>query len=378
MRVSYQVLTSPARGAIAVVQLRGQGAVELVDRVFRPNRGGPLASTPEGRLRLGRAGLGIGDEVVAVRLEATVPTIEIQCHGGPAAVEAVVGALKQAGAIEETTQNATIEAQALDDLARAPTLRSAAILLDQANGVLSATIDQTLDAIRSGSDPFPILDALIRRGEIGTRLLTGWRVAIVGRPNVGKSRLFNALAGYERSIVDPAPGATRDVVTIRSAFGGWPVELADTAGDREDVDPVERIGIDLARQARRDADLVLLVLGRSEPLREVDHRLLEELPGSLVIANKSDRPPAWVLQEREAIDVSAEKGEGIDLLVRAIESRLVPDPPNSGEAVPFRREQVEALREAREALSIGNPGVAAQRLSTLTRATTTAVEPGAD
>ncbi len=365
MNVSYQLLTSSARGAIAVVRIRGQGAVDLVDRVFRPNRGRPLGSTPEGRLRLGRAGLGIGDEVVAVRLAGSVPSVEIQCHGGPAAVDAVMSALKQAGAIEETTADSTVEAQALDDLARAPTLRSAAILLDQANGALSAAIHRILESIQHRAEPGPDLDALIRRGNVGMRLLTGWRVAIVGRPNVGKSRLFNALAGYDRSIVDPTPGATRDVVTIRTAFGGWPVELSDTAGDREDVDPVERIGIDLARQERREADLVLLVLDRSEPLDEVDHRLLKDLQGALVVANKSDRPPAWVRQGREAIDVSAETGEGIDHLVRVIESRLVPDPPTSGEAVPFRREQVEAIREAREAISMGDPGTAARRLSSL-------------
>ncbi len=365
MKVSYQVLTSPARGAIAVVQIQGQGAVDLVDRVFRPNRGSSLASTPEGRLRLGRAGLGIGDEVVAVRLAGSVPLVEIQCHGGPAAVEAVVGALEQAGAIEETASDSTIEARALHDLARAPTLRSAAILLDQANGALSAAIHRLLEAIQLKAEPGPALATLIGRGEIGTRLLTGWRVAIAGRPNVGKSRLFNALAGYDRSIVDPTPGATRDVVAIRTAFGGWPVELSDTAGDREDVGPVERIGIDLGRQERRDADLVLLVLDRSEPLHEVDRRLLEEIPGALVVANKSDRPPAWRREEREAIEVSAETGEGIDPLVHAIESRLVPDPPPLGEAVPFRREQVQALREARQAESIGDPGTAAKWLTSL-------------
>src|SRR5262249_49537761 len=130
---------------------------------------------------------------------------------------------------------------ALIDLASAPTLRSAEILLDQANGALRLEIDRIRREMEhSAETPLAALDALLRRGEIGVKLTTGWRIAIAGRPNVGKSRLFNALAGFERAIVDPAPGVTRDVVTYRTAFGGWPVELADTAGLRETEDAIEQ------------------------------------------------------------------------------------------------------------------------------------------
>ena len=76
------------------------------------------------------------------------------------------------------------------------------------------------------------LEILIKRSEVGLRLVSGWRVVLAGRPNVGKSRLLNALAGYDRAIVDPTPGTTRDVVTIRTALDGWSVELSDTAGLR--------------------------------------------------------------------------------------------------------------------------------------------------
>src|SRR5262249_7525364 len=136
-------------------------------------------------------------------------------------------------------------------------------------------------------------DALIRAADVGTRLVSGWKVVIAGRPNVGKSRVFNALAGFDRSIVNPQAGVTRDVVSIRTAFGGWPVELSDTAGERDSSDVVERLGIVRARQERRDADLVLLVLDRSEPLEEIDRNLLEAAPTSLVVANKCDLAAAW-------------------------------------------------------------------------------------
>lgn len=376
MNSRYQILTAPGRGAIALIRVRGSLAVRLVDSVFHPHRGKPLVDTAPGRLRLGRMGLGVGDEVVSVRLDADVPTVEIQCHGGPAAVAAVVGALEAAGAVPgsglETASEDRIRAQAIEDLAFAPTLRTASILLDQAHGALSQAIDRLSD--QNAADPpsgpdSPLLDqidGLIRRGEVGTRLRTGWWVAIAGRPNVGKSRLFNALAGFERSIVDPRAGVTRDVVTLRTAFGGWPVELADTAGDRESIEAIEQIGIRRARQHRRDAHLVLLVLDRSERLREIDRHLLETVPRALVVANKSDRPPAWdppPCGDREFVPVSAETGEGLARLVGLLEHRLVPEPPEAGSAVPFRPEQVDALAAARVALANADREGFLQRLA---------------
>ena len=135
------------------------------------------------------------------------------------------------------------------------------------------------------------------RGQVGVRLTTGWRVVIAGRPNVGKSRLLNALAGYQRAIVDPTPGTTRDLVTALTAFDGWPVELVDTAGVRETDDAIERSGIDRTLRQTETADLVLKVLDRSEPL-QVDDRTLMSGPGpALLVAGKADLPPAWELCE---------------------------------------------------------------------------------
>jgi tRNA modification GTPase len=363
MRAYITIATRVDRGAIAVVRIWGPDAVRVADSVFRPHRGGPLRDTPPGRLRYGRAGPGRGDEVVAVLLEGPRPLAEIHGHGGTAAIASVVQALQAAGAVLAVDDEGVLEApgdriraQAMEDLASAPTLRVAEILLDQAQGALSEAIASLLaDAAHSVANTLEGLDALIRRGAVGTHLVGGWKVVIAGRPNVGKSRLFNALAGFDRSIVNAAPGVTRDVVSFRTAFAGWPVDLCDTAGERDSDDMVERLGIDRSRREKQDADLVLVVLDRSEPLQSVDREMLAGTASLLVVANKCDLPAAWGAGEPCILDegflpVSAETGEGLGDLVSAIASRLVPEPPEPGVAVPFRPEHLRSLESARACL----------------------------
>jgi tRNA modification GTPase len=370
METYLRIMTSEGRGAIAVVRVWGRGAVEVVDRVFEPARGSPLAGTMPGRLRLGRAGHGLGDEVVAVRLGAATPIVEIQCHGGVAAVRSVVAALEAAGArpwiggeagSEPGPADDPIATQAMADLPHAPTLRTAEILLDQVQGALGRELERVRHEIQLGIEPaLERLDALIGRGAVGLKLLTGWKVVISGRPNVGKSRLFNALAGFARAIVDPRPGVTRDVVTFRTAFGGWPVELADTAGIRETEDAVERLGIARTRREQQDADLVLIVLDRSEPLQTTDRELIGATSDALLVANKSDLPPTWdpgteLAGSSFVATVSAERGEGLKALIAEIARRLVPDSPAAGDAVPFRVDHLMALAQARDCLLADDP-----------------------
>ena len=192
-----------------------------------------------------------------------------------------------------------------------------------------------------------MLDGLIERATVGTRLVEGWRVVLAGRPNVGKSRLLNALAGYDRAIVAPTPGTTRDVVTATVALEGWPVELADTAGLRPTLDPIEAEGVAQARSRHREADLVVVILDRSVPLEGQDLVVLAGHRGGLVVANKSDLPTSWDESEQGALAVSAERGDGVDGLVRAIADRLVPDPPPAGSGVPFRAVHARRLRAIR-------------------------------
>ncbi len=343
------VLTPPGRGAVAVVRAWGPGALEAVDAAFRPMRGASLADTAPMRPRFGRLGAGLGDEVVAVVLDGDPGGVDVQCHGGSAAIDLVVRALAgrgvrlvEASAFLRSAVPTPTAAEAWDDLARASTLRTAEILLEQAQGAL----DREVTAIAGGGeDAASRLDALIDRGRVGVRLVDGWRVAIAGRPNAGKSRLLNALAGYARAIVAPTPGTTRDAVTVRTAFDGWPVELVDTAGVREAEDAVERSGVERALRERERADLTLLVLDRSRPLEPGD--AASPAASTLIVASKADLPAAWepakVFAGVPFVVVSAEAGTGLDELGTAIARALVPAPPPPGAGVPFRRAQVERL-----------------------------------
>ena len=208
--------------------------------------------------------------MVAVVVDGEPLEVEIQCHGGSAAVALVLEGLRAAGAKVGSmaswaghSSGSRLRAEASIALASSPTARVVEILLDQAEGAFEAELRQVL-AVGPGS-ALALLDRLIERARVGTRLVDGWRVVLAGRPNVGKSRLLNALAGYDRAIVDPTPGTTRDVVTVLAAFDGWPIELADTAGLRQALDPLEAEGVALARSRHRSADLVIVVVDRSEP-----------------------------------------------------------------------------------------------------------------
>ncbi len=369
-------LTAPGRGAIAVVRIWGPRAIEVADAVFRPHRGRALAEAQPGDLRLGRVGRGMGDEVVAVVHARVRPSVEFQCHGGAAVVDLLLNELEAAGAerrdpatLADLESDDRLAADALHDLSLAPTVRTAEILLDQALGALSREIVRQIRTIdQSRALALADLETLISLGEIGLRLISGWRIAIAGRPNVGKSRLFNALAGFARAIVDPAPGTTRDVVTMRTSLAGWPVEIADTAGLRATVDPVESLGIERSQREHREADLVILVLDRSQSFHPFDRDLLATTPNAVVVANKSDLPPAWLLVDGiDAIVVSAERGDGVPDLIAAITEKLVPHPFEAGAAVPFRRDQLKLLEQARDALKANDPPTAVELLSTLLR-----------
>ncbi len=162
------------------------------------------------------------------------------------------------------------------------------------------------------------------------------------------------------------------MVAVRTALGGWPVELADTAGLRATIDAIENLGIDRARRELGAADLVLLVLDRSESLQPIDRELMATLGNSLLVANKSDLPPAWIADESDLLEapvvtVSAERGEGMERLIASIVERLVPLPPAPGEAVPFRAGQLEKLTRARDQLLAGNTAQAADELEFLFR-----------
>jgi tRNA modification GTPase len=183
------VLTPQGRGAVAVVRVWGPDALAVADSAFRPRSGPRLADTPAGRLRLGRMGAGLGDEVVAVVLDGDPPEVEVHCHGGPAPLALVVEALVAEGAelaVPEAwvgrAARSALSVAAEIDLAGAPTVRSAEILLEQAQGALEAEVCRLVSLVPS--DPAAALDrldTLLRRAAVGLRLVSGGSCWPAGR-----------------------------------------------------------------------------------------------------------------------------------------------------------------------------------------------------
>jgi tRNA modification GTPase len=191
----------------------------------------------------------------------------------------------------------------------------------------------------------------------------------VGRPNVGKSSLFNRLLEQDRAIVTEIPGTTRDVVSETASLGGIPVKLLDTAGIRQGQDVVESLGIERSYQAMADADLTLVVVDASQSLASEDKTLIERAQGigkALVASNKSDLVTSDMPVNAEtsgALPVSALTGKGIDELRQAILETIAPHgrlEQEGGFITSLRHEQLlresgEALAQARTATSVGIP-----------------------
>jgi tRNA modification GTPase len=201
---------------------------------------------------------------------------------------------------------------------------------------------------------------MLRWRELGLHLTRPWRVVLAGAPNVGKSSLINRLAGYERAIVSPHPGTTRDVVTMTTAIAGWPVELADTAGLRETADALESAGVALAAGAAEAADLVVVVADAREIAVEATASGVESILGPVArqarilrVYNKVDLLQPAVRQwpaPTGGIATSAVTGEGLAALMETIARTLVPVVPAAGQAVPFTQEQAARLETAQIAV----------------------------
>jgi tRNA modification GTPase len=360
-------LTPPGRGAIATLLVEGPGARECVEGQFRSARGRPLRDCPAERLLYGRFGPLPGEEVVVCcRSEQS---IEIHCHGGDAAVTRITGLLGQAGAAMIAWRawallhhEDPIAAAAHLALADARTERTAAILLDQYRGVLRQAWEEIRTALAQGdvSRTGELLETLLARARIGRHLVQPWRVVLAGEPNVGKSSLINALLGYQRTIVHPTPGTTRDVVTATAAVDGWPLEFCDTAGLRESEQPLERAGVQRANEQLAAADLAILVFDISRPWSMADEILRQRFPAAVVVHNKSDLAVAGGAGRDEkpvpstrppGIVVSALTGDSIPKLLELVVCRLVPQPPAPGVAIPFTAELIARLDSARKALA---------------------------
>jgi tRNA modification GTPase len=339
------IATPPGRGALGVVRISGPDAPAIAAAIL--DRSKPLeprrATVTRIRSSSGAAGggrhLASGraiDQVVATYFPAPHSytgqhVVEISAHGSPVVLSAIVGAAIDAGARlaqpGEFTLRAflsgkldLVQAEAVGDLIAAATPLQARVAFDQLEGTLTnrikaldealfdliARLEASLDFPDEGYhfiEPAEIaarianvvadVDELLGEAARGRTIREGATVVVAGRPNVGKSSVFNALVGHDRAIVTDVPGTTRDLVTERVDIEGLAVTLVDTAGDRGTLDIVEREGVARGARARDVADLVLLVIDRSDRLTPDDERLLAQTAGQrrIVVLNKSDRPP---------------------------------------------------------------------------------------
>lgn len=320
---------------------------------FTARNGRPWAEQPLLRPLFGAWGLTYPEDVVVCRLSDS--DVEIQCHGGDAAVRRILSDLEAQGIATvpaETQlrdQTNTLHVELQTALTHALTLRTADLLLEQTH--LLPQVYQELadfDATPAARDRcLSQIDALLRWATFGRHLTAPWSVVLTGLPNVGKSSLSNALLGFQRAIVSDLPGTTRDVVTSLTAIDGWPVQFADTAGLRESADVLESAGIDRARRQLESADLRIIVIDVSRPAHADELQLLAAWPSALIVAHKVDLTERWGRPlPNSALRVSSQTGTGISELLDEIARRLVPELPAPGTPIPMSLRQIALLESA--------------------------------
>jgi tRNA modification GTPase len=365
-------LTPPGKGAIATLAVRGPAAWDITRSLFRPLRAKVTLpeQPPAGKFWFGQLGEDARDEVVlAVQRAGPEPWLELHCHGGIEVVRLLVALYVRRGAwvcswrvLDSYTGGLPAwQVAAQEWLVQAPTTRTAAILLDQYHGAFHQAVTEILAHLEASrvEEAKAGLAALLRYDGLGRHLLRPWKVVLAGAPNVGKSSLVNALAGFTRSVVSPIAGTTRDVLTVALALDGWPVELTDTAGFHAAPGALEREGMARARAALDQADVRLWLLDGSAPPVLPD----DPSAGWQLVISKVDLAPAWDWARfPTALRVSAETRAGLAELCQVLTISLVPHVPAPGEAVPFAPDvcdrisralvavQVDRLAEAREAL----------------------------
>ena len=408
LRDTIVAISTPlARGGLGVVRLSGARSREIAERILRFPDQPHWRSWTSGLAELIDAAGAVVDQAVLTFFESprsytAEDVIEISCHGSPVVLRLCVERAVENGARlaepGEFTLRAYLndridlpQAEAVRDLIDATTLYQARVAAQQIDGSLSRRIrpikEQLLELIAlleagidfaeddvSVASAAEILARLepIRRAvrdlvatfDAGKLVHQGFTLAIAGRPNVGKSSLFNRLLEQDRAIVTDIAGTTRDTVSEATSIEGIPVKLVDTAGLRQGQDVLETLGIERSYQAMADADLTLLVLDLSAPLTAEDRELIEKLGDRqpLLAGNKCDLE-RQLTDVPDVLPVSALTGAGIPELRRAILCRLAPNgpvAPESGSLTSIRhaallRESQEALQNSGRAVSFGLP-----------------------
>ena len=387
--------------AIGILRLTGDGCAQVAGKVFTLNSGIPLWEAPNRKLMLGQLHDKQGriiDACMAVYTRAPhsytgEDTVEIQCHGSPAVLSAGLEALYLAGASPakrgEFTKRAFMngqlaltQAEAVIDLIEAETADAAANAAGQVGGILQKKLAPIYNDLTNLCSHFhAVLDypdediedfglsqyeaslradakALYELGKTygqGQILRNGVSAAIVGKPNVGKSSLLNAMAGYDRVIVTEVAGTTRDTVEETVMLGSTRLRLMDTAGIRDTQDKIEAMGVERSKAAVENADLVLFVCDGSQALTEEDQAVISvcaDASNAIALINKSDLGSKVVpgdLPFMTVIPVCAKTGEGLQQLSDAVEYMFADGAPCDGSILTNPR-QYDAVRRAYEAM----------------------------
>jgi tRNA modification GTPase len=359
------IATPPGYGGIGIVRLSGEDALPIAGKLLPHASERDLTPTRAAFHHLihPETGQTIDDAIVtyfkAPHSFTGEDVVELSCHGSPVVLAEVVHLLTTLGAKlaepGEFSLRAFLnhrldlaQAEAINDLIHAQTTYQAQLALRQLHGELSRQLQPVKDAlvelivyfessvefVEDDLDPLNLeqfvrrLDGLIDRishlvssYRFGRLIRSGVRLALVGKPNVGKSSLFNRLLRRERAIVTHVPGTTRDTLTETFSIRGIPIELIDTAGLRETEDLVEKIGVERTRTAIADADFVVAVVEAGQAPSDDELEFLAQLPVNLFVINKSDLgllPDEELLRtlagERRILKVSALTGAGTDEL----------------------------------------------------------------
>ena len=360
------ISTPLGEGGIGIVRLSGEEALPILRRLFRGVRGDDVMESR--RLYYGHivdpASGEVVDEVLVSYMRAPYTytrqdVVEINAHGGIVPLRRILELTLRHGARLASPGEFTVraflngridlaQAEAVLDIVQAKTEAGLRVAVDQLGGRLSqevqalrarlvdvlAYLEASIDFPEDEIPPQDIapaleqarsqIERLLARADRGMIYRQGVRAAIVGRPNVGKSTLLNALLRTERAIVTPIPGTTRDTLEETMNLRGIPLVLVDTAGIAATEDLIERLGVERSREALRRADLALLVVDGSEPLTEADREiagLVGQRPAILVI-NKNDLPQVVteldLLPDAPRVRISALTGEGLETLEEAM------------------------------------------------------------
>ncbi|WP_334077831.1 tRNA uridine-5-carboxymethylaminomethyl(34) synthesis GTPase MnmE [Paenibacillus sanfengchensis] len=412
------ISTAVGESGIAVIRVSGPEAIGEVGRLFRSRT--PLSEAESHTVHYGFIVDPVTDEKLeevlvslfrAPRSFTTEDVVEISTHGGIISVKRVMDLLLQQRGIRlaepgEFTKRAFLngridlsQAEAVIDLIRSKSDRAFSVALKQVEGDLSRRINamrhtlvETLAHIEVNID-YPEhdvesmtmefikdkctevtaqIEGLLKTANQGKILREGITTAIVGRPNVGKSSLMNALARENKAIVTDVPGTTRDVIEEYVTINNIPLKLLDTAGIRETMDVVEKIGVERSKAAVLEADLILLVLNSAEPLHEDELKLMEQLKGrpTLVLLNKIDLPQQLdraqiknYFPENAVVGLSAKTQEGLDHLEDAISELFFGGKLESGDLtyvsnvrhIALLKKAKQSLADAYEAADSGVP-----------------------